>query len=149
MLSSSTPPWSLHPQLEKDGVTIADLALCRVLALNDANYPWIVLVPRRADARDIIDLTDADQARLTIETDRAARALRDISVCDKLNIAALGNMVPQLHIHIIARTLTDAAWPRPVWGVAPQRPYSAADLDNFVATFKAALQTRLGPDSLS
>ena len=112
----SASAWSLHPQLEKDTINIGDLPLSRVLVIKDANYPWLLLVPRRADAVELIDLNEIEQAQLTTEINRVARALKDITKPDKLNIAALGNVVPQLHVHIIARRTTDAAWPKPVWG---------------------------------
>jgi diadenosine tetraphosphate (Ap4A) HIT family hydrolase len=124
--------WSLHPRLAQDGVVIGDLALSQVLLADDANFPWLQLVPRRGDAVDIIDLDEADQAELTREIALVARALKEITCCDKLNIAALGNVVPQLHVHIIARRKTDPAWPRPIWGVLPARPYDPAERDRFV-----------------
>ena len=86
---------------------IGDLPLCRVLVIKDANYPWLLLVPRRPDIVEIIDLDEADQAQLMTEISRVARALKDITKCEKLNIAALGNMVPQLHVHIIARRCSE------------------------------------------
>lgn len=125
-------PWSLHPQLQNDTIAIGDLPLCRVLASKDANYPWLVLAPRQTGLVDLIDLTARAQAQLTAEIDRVSRALKDVTACHKLNVAALGNMVPQLHVHIIARRTTDAAWPRPVWGVAPARDYEPADLQTFI-----------------
>lgn len=142
---SAAPLWSLHPQLDADSVMIADLALSRVLLCRDANYPWLILVPRRAGATEITDLDAADRGRLMIEIDAAARALRQAAPCDKLNVAALGNMVPQLHVHIIARRTGDAAWPRPVWGVAPARAYDPSAL----AAFAAALRRGLIPDGSS
>src|SRR6201993_1460450 len=111
--------WSLHPQLKKDTVDIGDLPLCRVLVIKDANYPWLLLVPRREEAVEVIDLSEIEQAQLMTETSRVARALKEVTKCDKLNVAALGNAVPQLHVHVIARRKTDAAWPRPVWGAVP------------------------------
>ena len=108
--------WSLHPQLDRDTVALGDLPLSRVLLINDANYPWLILVPRRPDITEIIDLDEDDQAQLMTEIDAASRALKAVTACDKLNIAALGNVVAQLHVHVIARCRTDAAWPKPVWG---------------------------------
>ena len=136
--------WSLHPQLDADAITLGDLPLSRVLLAKDANYPWLLLVPRRAHAREIIDLEGADQARLMGEIATASRALRTVTTCDKLNVAAIGNVVPQLHVHIIARRHTDAAWPRPVWGVAPPVVYDAARLDPFLAALRRAI--RPAPD---
>ncbi len=128
--------WSLHPQLANDTVPVGDLPLCRVLLTRDANYPWLVLVPRRADMVEIIDLNEADAARLMTEIAQASRALRAATGCDKLNVAALGNAVPQLHVHVIARRRNDAAWPRPVWGVVPARPYEARDVNEVIAALR-------------
>ena len=94
--------WSLHSQLKKDTIDIGDLPLCRVLVIKDAHYPWLLLVPRRDNAVEIIDLDEVEQAQLMTEISRVSRALKEVSKCDKLNIAALGNVVPQLHVHVIA-----------------------------------------------
>lgn len=133
---SASPAWSLNPQLERDTINIGDLPLSRVLVIKDATYPWLLLVPRRPETVEIIDLDEAEQGQLTIEIDRVARALKEIVQPDKLNIAALGNVVPQLHVHIIARRKTDAAWPRPVWGVAPPLAYDPQDLETFIGTLR-------------
>jgi diadenosine tetraphosphate (Ap4A) HIT family hydrolase len=117
--------WSLHPQLEADTVPVGGLALSRVLLANDANYPWLILVPRIPGVTELIDLDPNEQVQLLGEIDAAARALKDVTACEKLNIAALGNMVAQLHVHVIARRHSDAAWPKPVWGVAPAKAYDA------------------------
>ena len=113
--------WSLHPQLAQDTVPVGDLALSRVLLANDANYPWLILVPRRPGLIELIDLEENEQVQLLGEIAAAARALKSITECEKLNIAALGNQVPQLHVHVIARRHSDAAWPKPVWGAAAAR----------------------------
>src|SRR5262245_6805646 len=102
--------WSLHAQLKKDTIDIGDLPLSKVLVIKDANYPWLLLVPRRPQTVEIIDLDEVEQAQLMTEISRAARALKEVTKCDKLNIAALGNAVPQLHVHVIARRTADAAW---------------------------------------
>ena len=128
--------WSLHPQLQKDTVDIGDLPLSRVLVIKDAQYPWLLLVPRRADVSEIIDLGEVEQAQLMTEISRVGRVLKDITKCDKLNVAALGNMVPQLHIHLIARRRSDAAWPRPVWGVMPPMPQDPEELQNFISALR-------------
>ena len=128
----SETAWSLHPQLAADTVPVCELALSRLLAMNDANFPWLILVPRRAGASEIIDL-GAEQAALMDEIALASRALKDLTRCDKLNIAAIGNMVPQLHIHIVARRNDDAAWPKPVWGAVPRRAYEATEMERFIA----------------
>jgi diadenosine tetraphosphate (Ap4A) HIT family hydrolase len=119
--------FELHAQLARDTATIGDLPLSRVLVINDANYPWLLLVPRRPKVVEILDLDEVAQAQLMTEINRVSRALRSVTECDKLNIAALGNVVPQLHVHIIARFRSDPAWPRPVWGVVPPREYTAEE----------------------
>ena len=124
--------WTLHPQLDNDTAPVGDLPLCRLLLIKDAHYPWLVLVPRRPETVEIIDLDEATQSQLMTEIASVSRALRGITRCDKLNVAALGNAVPQLHVHIIARRRTDAAWPRPVWGVMPPRPYDPRDMQNLI-----------------
>lgn len=133
---NSQSPWSLHPQLERDTVNIGDLPLSRVLIIKDANYPWLLLVPRRPDIVEIIDLDEVAQAQLMVEIARTSRALKEITRCDKLNIAALGNAVPQLHVHIIARRRGDAAWPKPVWGTVPILPHDPAELGRFTSAIR-------------
>jgi diadenosine tetraphosphate (Ap4A) HIT family hydrolase len=128
--------WSLHPQLAKDTIEVGDLPLARVLLMNDAGYPWLVLVPRRPQASEIIDLDEDDQEMLIREIALLAGVLKDVTACDKLNIAAIGNVVPQLHVHVVARRRDDALWPRPVWGAAPARPYAPADRDRLVAAIR-------------
>jgi diadenosine tetraphosphate (Ap4A) HIT family hydrolase len=127
--------WSLHAELAADTVPVCDLALSRLVAMNDANFPWLILVPRRAGASEIIDL-GAEQSLLMEEIALASRALKDLTRCDKLNVAAIGNMVPQLHIHIVARRKDDAAWPKPAWGALPRRPYAADEMERFVAAIR-------------
>jgi len=131
--------WSLHPQLAADTALVCDLALSRLLAMNDANFPWLILVPRRVGATELFDL-GADQAALTNEIALVSRALKDETRCDKLNVAAIGNLVPQLHIHIVARTRHDALWPKPVWGAAPARAYEAVALERFVAAMRVRVR---------
>jgi diadenosine tetraphosphate (Ap4A) HIT family hydrolase len=129
-------PWSLHSRLEKDTMSVGDLPLSRVLAVIDANFPWVLLVPRRAGASEIIDLAEPEQAQLMIEIARVASALKTITGCDKLNVAAIGNVVPQLHIHVVARRVGDAAWPKPVWGAVPAKPYAAGELESFTTALR-------------
>jgi diadenosine tetraphosphate (Ap4A) HIT family hydrolase len=131
--------FALHPQLADDTHPLATLALCELRLMDDANYPWLVLVPRIAGAREMIDL-DADQRRqLTDEIDIAARLLRDAFRPYKLNIAALGNMVEQLHVHVIGREQDDPAWPAPVWGRVAARPYTPEQLVERIGQLQAAL----------
>ena len=134
MTASST--WALHPQLQQDTIDIGDLPLSRVLVIKDANYPWLLLVPRRDKASEITDLDEVAQGQLMTEINRVGRALKEITKCDKLNVAALGNVVPQLHVHIIARRTGDAAWPRPVWGVMPPLAHDAAEVQNFISALR-------------
>jgi diadenosine tetraphosphate (Ap4A) HIT family hydrolase len=128
--------WSLHARLKEDTIDIGDLPLSRVLVIKDAHYPWLLLVPRRPETSEIIDLGEVEQAQLMTEISRVAGALKDITKCEKLNIAALGNMVPQLHVHIIARRSSDAAWPRPVWGVMPPLAHDAEEVQRFISALR-------------
>jgi len=132
---AQSPAWALDPRLARDSVMIGDLTLARVLMMNDANYPWLILVPRQVGAVEIIDLDDEQQARLMDEIATLSHVLKDVTRCDKLNIAAIGNVVAQLHVHIVARRRDDVAWPRPVWGAAP-RPYEASELSRFIARIR-------------
>jgi diadenosine tetraphosphate (Ap4A) HIT family hydrolase len=128
--------WSLHPQLRADTAFVCDLPLSRLVAMNDANFPWLILVPRRAGASELFDVLGADQAALANEVALVSRALKEATRCDKLNVAAIGNVVPQLHIHVVARTKDDALWPKPVWGAAPPRAYDPAALERFVTAIR-------------
>jgi len=130
--------FALHDGLARDTHALATWSLSRVLLMNDANYPWLILVPERAGARELIDLDASDRATLIEECARASMILRALVKPDKLNVATLGNVVPQLHVHVIARFATDAAWPKPVWGVRPPTPYTDAARADFKARFDAA-----------
>lgn len=121
--------FELHPQLAADTVPVCSWPLCEVLLLNDALYPWLVLVPARPELRDFHDLSPDDMVTAGREISRASEALVELFTPDKVNVAALGNMVPQLHIHVVARFTDDAAWPNPIWGVAPAEPYAQDALD--------------------
>lgn len=132
-------PWTLHPHLERDTLALGDLPLARVLLANDANYPWLILVPRRQNVVEIIDLEEAARTALMAEIAQISRALRDETHCDKLNVAALGNAVPQLHVHVIARFRGDAAGPNAVWGRAPAKPYAAGAQEALAAALRARL----------
>jgi diadenosine tetraphosphate (Ap4A) HIT family hydrolase len=133
----STPvSWTLDPQLARDTFAIGELPLARVLLMNDVNYPWLILVPRHPGAVEIIDLDDDQQDLLMDEIALVSRVLKDITGCDKLNVAAIGNVVQQLHVHIVARRKGDAAWPKPVWGAAPARPYDNMERDKLIAAIR-------------
>ena len=135
----SHAPYALHPQLADDTHPLTTLSLCELRLMDDANYPWLILVPRVAEAREMIDLDTAQRRQLTDEIDFAARLLRSAFRPYKLNIAALGNMVEQLHVHVIGREQGDPAWPAPVWGRVAARPYSPEQLVARIAQLQAAL----------
>ena len=130
--------FELDERLAADTVELARWALCRVLLMNDANYPWLILVPQRPGLRDFDQVAGADRALLADEISRACAALRAMENPHKLNVASLGNVTPQLHVHVIARQTTDPAWPKPVWGVVPTRPYAPEALAAFKQRFAAA-----------
>jgi diadenosine tetraphosphate (Ap4A) HIT family hydrolase len=119
---------ALHPQLAKDCLLLGHFPLCRLLLMNDTNYPWFILVPNRDDVSEIYQLEDADQALLIRESSSLSACLMQVFKGDKLNVAALGNIVPQLHIHHIVRYKNDSAWPGPVWGKVPAEPYTQEQL---------------------
>jgi diadenosine tetraphosphate (Ap4A) HIT family hydrolase len=132
-----TDTFELNAQLATDTAFLADWPLCRVLLMNDARFPWLVLVPRLQGKVELFDVDGAALVRLMEEVTRAARLLKRVAQADKMNIAALGNVVPQLHVHVIARKRDDAAWPRPVWCVGAAVPYT--DLNEAAARLSAAL----------
>lgn len=131
--------FELHPDLVRDTVEVARWALCRVGLNRERNYPWLILSPMRPNLRDLHDVPAADHATLMAEIGRASAALQRLYAPIKINVAALGNVTPQLHIHVIARRADDPAWPRPVWGVVPAAPYGEAELARELARLKAAL----------
>jgi diadenosine tetraphosphate (Ap4A) HIT family hydrolase len=131
--------YELHPQLAADTPPVAAFALSELRLMDDANYPWLILVPRIAGAHEMIDLDAMQRHALTDEVDRAAHALRDAFHPHKLNVAALGNLVPQLHVHVIARFEQDPAWPAPVWGRVAARPYSPEALVERIALLQETL----------
>ncbi|MGH8111031.1 MAG: HIT domain-containing protein [Rhodanobacteraceae bacterium] len=124
--------FELDPRLAADTAFVADWPLCRVLLMDDARFPWLVLVPRRARVVDLDELASADQIGLLEEINRAMALLRWRTPCDKLNVGALGNIVRQLHVHVVARRERDAAWPGPVWGHGPARRYTPRTRDQLI-----------------
>jgi diadenosine tetraphosphate (Ap4A) HIT family hydrolase len=130
----------LDPRLAGDTHCVGDLELSRVLLMDDARFPWLILVPRRANLRELTDLGTGDQQRLLAEIDRCARILHTLEKPDKLNIAALGNVVAQLHVHVIARRASDAAWPRPVWGFGERVAHDSPDLHDRLGALREALE---------
>ncbi|MHA7775117.1 HIT domain-containing protein [Roseibium sp. M-1] len=131
--------FNLNPRLEGDSFSVTDLTLCAVRLMKDANYPWLLLIPRQPDLVEIIDLSEADQQQLMREIAQASRALREVSDCEKLNIGALGNQVSQLHVHVIGRFRDDAAWPGPIWGVEPPLAYDHDKAETLIDRLQQAL----------
>ena len=131
--------FALDGRLAADTRHVASLPLCDVLLMKDARFPWLILVPRRPGLVEIADLPEPDQASLWREVNRAAAALRANAPCDKLNLGALGNVVRQLHVHVVARREGDAAWPGPVWGSGLALPYAAGALDDLADRLRLAL----------
>lgn len=131
--------FALHTQLAKDCISIGDLPLSRVLLMNDANYPWLVLVPRREEIVELFQLPRIDQQQLLDEVAQVSAALAGHFRADKMNVAALGNIVPQLHVHIVVRYREDAAWPQPVWGARPAQRYEDDALRDRIAEIEELL----------
>ena len=134
--------FTLHPQLAADTVPVGDLALSSVLLMDDARFPWFILVPRRSGATELTDLTQEDAATLMSEMRIATHVMQGLAEPDKINVAALGNIVPQLHVHVVGRFRSDPAWPGPVWGhgARPSYPAHAATalVERAAALFAAA-----------
>lgn len=133
--------FKLHPQLEKDCVSLSDLKLSRLLLMNNKDFPWCILVPRINDIREIHELSEADQQTLLMESSELSRVMLQIFKGEKMNIAALGNMVPQLHVHHIVRTETDKAWPNPVWGYGDGSIYPAKEMETLRNEIIAGFET--------
>lgn len=131
--------FTLDPRLAADSVPVAALDLCDLRLMNDARFAWLLLVPRQAARAEVDDLPETDQALLWQEVRRAARALRAVAPCDKLNLGALGNIVRQLHVHVVARREGDAAWPGPVWGSGTAQPYAAEAMAERIAALRGQL----------
>ncbi|HEY0230609.1 MAG TPA: HIT domain-containing protein [Dokdonella sp.] len=135
--------FAIDPRLAADTYEIGELPLSRLLLMNDARYPWLILVPRIAGARELIDLDGNDRGVLLDEVSAVGRALEEWLHPDKLNVAALGNVVAQLHLHVIARYATDAAWPQPVWGHGERVAYAAEAAAERLGTLRRVLQAKL------
>jgi diadenosine tetraphosphate (Ap4A) HIT family hydrolase len=129
-------PFTLHPTLARDTVEVVRLPLCRVLLMKDRRFPWLILVPEREPAREIHELTSTDRATLVEEIARAGEVLARLFQPDKLNVGALGNLVPQLHVHFAA----DPAWPKPVWGSGAPLPYTGSELEELRERLAVALK---------
>jgi len=132
--------FDLDPRLAGDTLLVGDLPLCRVLLMGDARYAWLVLVPRRPGLVEVSDLPEDERALLWAEAGLAGSALRAVAPCDKLNIGALGNIVRQLHVHVVARTEGDAAWPGPVWGYGKAEAYPAGEAERRIEVLHGVLK---------
>ena len=131
--------FALDPRLAADTMPIGDLKLSRALLMNDARYPWLILVPRHDGLREIVDLAAEERALLIEEIAAASAFLSALPGVDKLNVGALGNIVAQLHVHVIGRAVGDPAWPGPAWGVGARQPYVAATAEALIVKARAAL----------
>ena len=128
--------FTLHPNLKKDCIELGQLELCRVLLMNDSQFPWLILVPERENITEIYQLSYEEQQQLIRESSYIAEQLTTLYHADKMNIAALGNMVPQLHIHHVVRYKTDKAWPAPIWGMFDAQAYTSNDLEMVLEQLK-------------
>ncbi|APG89474.1 HIT domain-containing protein [Sinorhizobium americanum] len=125
--------FTLDERLERDGIPIAPIGLCQMRLMNDRRWPWLILIPQRADVSEVFELTPLDQAMLTFETNMVAAALKKATGAEKINIGALGNIVRQLHVHVIARREGDLNWPGPVWGFGKAEPWPEGAHQAFAA----------------
>lgn len=135
--------FQLHPQIQQDSFPVGYFELCELRIINDSQYPWFILVPQRPDIREIYQLAPDDQQQLQIESSYLAEQLATLYNADKMNIAAIGNMVSQLHIHHIVRYQHDKAWPAPVWGRFPARAYAEPELTEQLQRLKQQLNAKL------
>ncbi len=131
--------FKLHPVLAADCIQLGEFELCRVLLMNDANYPWLILVPQVDGVREVFELSEPQQSLLMEESHYVLNAMSEAFNADKMNQAALGNMVPQLHIHHVVRYKNDAAWPAPVWGKVASVAYGKEELERMIAKVNNAL----------
>lgn len=131
--------FTVDPQIVADSMPVTELKLSHVRLMRDANYPWLLLLPRRP-AVEIVDLDPEDRITLMGEIATASRVLRETVPCDKLNIAAFGNAVRQMHVHVIARRFDDVGWPKPVWGAAPKKEYEPGVAEALVGKLKGRLK---------
>jgi len=135
----STSPFTLNPILDKDTVEVARLDICRVLLMRDKTYPWLILVPAIDGLRDLDDLSAPERSQVMSEIDLVSKAMKAVFQPYKMNVAALGNVVEQLHIHVIARFQSDPAWPAPVWGAHPAEDYDDAQRQDVLTRIRDAL----------
>jgi diadenosine tetraphosphate (Ap4A) HIT family hydrolase len=139
MISGQKAGFELDPRLEGDSVPLIWLGLCELRLMNDQRWPWLVLVPQRPGITELHDLTPLDQAMLTFETNMVAQGLKRATGCTKINSGALGNIVRQLHVHVVARSEGDPGWPGPVWGFGPREPYKKHTMHALIDKIRNAL----------
>lgn len=135
--------FELHPRLDADTLLLGQFDLCELRLMNDARYPWVILVPRRDNISEIHQLSSADQQLLMTESSFVSATMAALFQADKMNIAALGNVVPQLHIHHVARFKTDETWPDPVWGKGQAQPYDSAALQQRIEQLQSVLKSQM------
>ena len=133
----------LDQQLQQDTVLLGQFPLCDVLLMKDAQYPWVILVPRQSNIREVYHLSTEDQHRLNDESTYVSQRMADFFKADSMNIAALGNVVSQLHVHHVVRKKEDAIWPKPVWGALPAKAYQDEDLNKLVTDLKRLFDDKL------
>ena len=141
MEESTLADFALDPRLENDSTSIMLTGLCDLRLSKDARWPWLILIPRRAEITEIFELTPLDQVMLTFETDTVASALKKVTGATKINVGALGNVVRQLHVHVVARFEGDANWPGPIWGFGKAEPYEDEKRAQFITTLREALSS--------
>ncbi len=141
MEESTLADFALDPRLENDSTSIMLTGLCDLRLSKDARWPWLILIPRRAEITEIFELTPLDQVMLTFETDMVASALKTVTGATKINVGALGNVVRQLHVHVVARFEGDANWPGPIWGFGKAEPYEDEKRAQFITTLREALSS--------
>jgi diadenosine tetraphosphate (Ap4A) HIT family hydrolase len=139
MMPVKTAGFALDPRLEADTQPVTWLGLCELRLMDDCRWPWLVLVPQRPGAEEIHDMTPLDQAMLTFEVNMVAQALKSVTHCTKINSGALGNIVRQLHVHVVARSEGDPFWPGPVWGQGPREPYRREQMHQFAERIRASI----------
>ena len=133
----SEKDFSLDERIESDSIFIGDLPLCKFLLMNDSNYPWFLLVPRRVEIKEIFDLSEDDRKQLDFETVKVSKFIKSSFNPEKINIASLGNIVSQFHVHIIARYTDDISWPDPVWGKYPNNEYKGTQSEDLLKISKS------------
>ena len=131
--------FAVDPRIEKDSILIAEFELCQLRLQNDQRFPWLVLLPKVANLTEVHELTDAQQSLLMAESSKVAKALQQVTSCKKINVANLGNVVAQLHWHVVARFENDEAWPGPIWGVGTAVPWPEQKRADFVDSLLTAL----------